>query len=258
MKFKTDFFKLLNKLKKKENFSFVRYSDGEVLVMQNKKLVLADDHVQAGEVRHGFGYSSQDHKEFIPEKHGFVKDKLLESYKYKEENYFVGGICKNCDCPSREFVDWMHSEYGELDENYTYANLMVNSNYPLFVCYFVPELRHRKNVIICNEEADLSGLPFKVEKDFRVGKNCIVNDHNLIDDIREYISSNNIKDYVFLFSASSLSEILIHQLHEFNKDNTYVDVGTTLHTYLKLDPARDYLRAYWNSQPHPDLYKQCQ
>jgi hypothetical protein len=90
-----------------------------------------------------------------------------------------------------------------------------------------------------------------------VGKNCIVNNHHLIEDIKEYIDKENIEDHVFLFSASSLSEILIHKLHQHNKKNTYVDIGTTLHPYLGLDPARDYLRSYWSGTNHPDLYKEC-
>jgi len=257
MNYKSDFFKILNKLKNKENFAFVRYSDGEALVMQNKKLILSDDRVEAGETTYNFGYSSQDHKEFIPEKHGFVKEALLNSYKFKSENYFVGSICKNCDCASKEYSEWMKEEYGDYDEHYTSANLLVNSNYPLFINNFIPELKNRQNIIICNEKATFDKLPFPVLKNFQVGTNCIVNDHHLIEEIKKYIDENVIKDHVFLFSASSLSEVLIHQLFKHNNKNTYIDIGTTLHPYLKLDVARDYLRAYWNGINHPDLYKEC-
>ena len=96
MKFKDDFFKLLQKLKSGENFAFTRFSDGEICVMQNKELRLADDHVKMGETLYGFGYTKDDHKHFDPEKHGFLKDKLIEAYKFKKENYFVGGICQVC------------------------------------------------------------------------------------------------------------------------------------------------------------------
>lgn len=257
MNYKADFFKLLKKLKEKENFAYVRYSDGEAIVMQNKKLVLASEHVDVAEQRLGFGYSEQDHKEFIPEKHGFVKDKLIESYKYKAANYFVGSICESCDCASKEYAKWMQDEYGQLDERYTSANLLVNGNYADFITHFVPALKDRQNVIICNEHATFDNLPFEVEKDFRVGQNCIVNDHYLIDDIKSYIDKNNIKNHVFLFSASSLSEILIHKLYEHSPDNTFVDVGTTLHPYLNLEIAREYLKAYWKGYPHPNLYKEC-
>lgn len=257
MDYKSDFFKLLNKLKDKENFAYVRYSDGEAIVMQNKKLVLAQDHVEIGDATLGFGYSDQDHKEFIPEKHGFVRDKLLASYKYKAANYFVGSICESCDCASKEYALWMQEQYGALDQNYTSTNLLVNGNYADFITHFVPQLKNRKNVMICNENATFDKVPFEVTKDFRVGKNCIVSDHHLFDEIRNYINDNQIKDHVFLFSASSLSEILIHQLYEYNNQNTYIDIGTTLNPYLGLEIAREYLKAYWSGYPHPNLYKEC-
>jgi len=258
MNYKGDFFNLLEKIKRKENFAYVRYSDGEAIVMQNKKLVLAQDRVEVADDTLGFGYSDQDHKEFIPEKHGFVKDRLLASYKFKASNYFVGSICESCDCASKEYALWMQEQYGSLDQNYTSANLLVNGNYADFITYFVPELKGRKNVIICNKNATFEKLPFEVVKDFRVGQNCIVNDHHLIDEIKTYIDQNHITNHVFLFSASSLSEILIHQLYAHNNQNTYIDIGTTLHPYLNLEIAREYLKAYWKGYPHPNLYKECQ
>ena len=75
-----DFFTLLNKLKSNEHFAFVRYSDGEVFVMQNKKVVLAEDHVEVGDIRYNFGYSHDDYKEFLPERDGVVRQRLLESW----------------------------------------------------------------------------------------------------------------------------------------------------------------------------------
>jgi len=100
-------------------------------------------------------------------------------------------------------------------------------------------------------------MGFDIVKDFRVGKNCIVNDHHLIEEISQWISENEVKDHVFLFSASSLSEVLIHNLFKSNQNNTYIDIGTTLHPYMGLDIARDYLKAYHYNLPHPDLKSSC-
>ena len=257
MKFEEDFFNLLGKLKRNEPFAYTRFSDGEICVMQDKELILAEDHVVMGETKYGFGYSSDDHKHYDPAKHGFLKDKLIEAYKFKKDNYFVGGICKGCTCASRDFAPWMHNLYGQVDENLTSANLLVNSNYPLFIGHFVPALQKKNIVFVCSENSDLTETGFNIVKDFRVGKNCIVNDHHLVDDIKHWIDENGIKDHIFLFSASSLSEVLIYELFKHNDRNTYIDVGTTLHTYLKLDVQRDYLRAYHNNLPHPDLFSSC-
>ena len=257
MKFKDDFFSLVSKLKNNENFAFTRFSDGEIAIMQNKRLILADDYVILGETHHNFGYTSNDHKNFDPEQHQFLREKLLEAYKYKAKNYFVGSICRNCNCASAEFKDWMLNEYGTFDDNYTFANLLVNSNYPLFDNHFVKALKNKEVVVICNESADLSQAPFKVIKDFRVGKNCIVNDWHLVDDIKNYIRQESIENTVFLFSASSLSEVLIYELYKDFNNNTYVDIGTTLHKQMKMELSRDYLKAYWNGGMHLDLLRDC-
>lgn len=257
VKFKDDFKKIFLKLKNGEPFAFTRFSDGEICVMQNKEVKLASDHVVMGDAKYSFGYSSDDHKHFDPEKHSFLKDKLIEAYKFKKKNYFVGGICQGCTCASKEFAPWMHNLYGTLDENLTSTNLLVNSNYSLFVKYFMPLLKDKKIVFVCSENATLTDTHFNIVKDFRVGKNCIVNDHHLVDEIKKWISQENIIDHVFLFSASSLSEVLIYELYkEFDK-NTYIDIGTTLHPFIGLSIERDYLKSYWNNIPHPDLFKSC-
>ena len=257
MDFKTDFYKLLHKLKNKENFAFTRFSDGEIAIMQEKLLILGEKKVILGDAVYNFGYSENDHKEFDPKRDKFLTDKLLDAYKFKKDGYFIGGICRNCTCASKEFKPWMRDLYGEDDEHAMSANLLVNSNYPMFVNHFIPEFNNHKIVMVCNENADLQKLPFDVVKDFRVGKNCIVNDHYLVDEIKNYINDNKVENHVFLFSASSLSEVLIHELYKHNDNNTYIDIGTTLHPYMGMELARDYLRAYHHGAFHPDLVKSC-
>lgn len=259
MKFKDDFFLLVEKLKNNENFAYTRFSDGEIAIMQNKRLLLANDHVILGETHHNFGYTKNDHKDFDPsnDEHQKLRQKLLEAYKYKSKNYFVGSICKNCNCASAEFKDWMINEYGSIDNNYTFANLLVNSNYPLFVTHFLKALKGKKVVIVCNETASFSGLPLDVIKDFRVGENCIINDWHLVNEIKNFINDQKLEDAVFLFSASSLSEVLIYELYKEFDNNTYIDVGTTLHKHLGMELSRDYLKSYWGGNLHMDLLRDC-
>ena len=151
----------------------------------------------------------------------------------------------------------MRDLYGPDDRQAMSANLLVNSNYPMFINHFIPEFKNHNIVMICNENADLDKLPFEIIKDFRVGKNCIINDHQLVDEIKNYIDENKLEDCVFLFSASSLSEVLIYELYKHNDKNTYIDIGTTLHPYMGMELARDYLKAYHNGMFHEDLIKSC-
>ena len=252
-----DFFALLNKLKKGEHFAFVRYSDGEVFVMQNKKVILGSEQVHVGDITYNFGYSSDDYKEFLPERDALVKDMLIESFSFEKKNYFVGAGCDNCTCAIGEFIPWLREMYRNGREHWTTPNLFVNANYPLFINHYVPEFANHKVVMICSENASLGDLPFEVVKDFRVGQNCIINDHHLIDEIADWITSNRIEDHVFLFSASSLSEILIYKLFKLCDKNSYIDIGTTLHKWMGLSLQRDYLKAYWEGLPLGDIFKSC-
>jgi len=255
--YKAHFFALLKKLKAGEHFGFTRYSDGEVFVMQGKKLVLEEDHVIVGDQRHSFGYSKDDYKYFDPAEHGFVQQKLLESFSFVKKNYFVGVGCGQCTCPIREHVPWIQEHYKNGSVHATTPNLFVNANYPMFVNHYIPSFKKKKIVLVCSENADLAEMPFDIIKDFRVGKNCIVNDHSLIEEMKGWIEENNIEDHVFLFSASSLSEILIYELFKDYDQNTYIDIGTTLHYYMKLGIERNYLRAFWNNEHRGEIFQTC-
>ena len=90
--FNKAFDKILNMIKNKENFAFSRFSDGELFILQNKTVVLADNHYITGDIRGPNKYTKEEHKEFYPELHGLYRDKLVECYKHNQEKYFKG-IC---------------------------------------------------------------------------------------------------------------------------------------------------------------------
>lgn len=231
---------LLEKLKIGENFAYSRFSDGELRIMQNVELKLADNHYQIGNNKGSMKYEVEDHKHFDPKKHSFYRDRLMESYKFKKHNYFVGLSCRCCvgEGDFKQMCDWYDGDI--TSDNLTWANLFLNNNYPRFMNEFVPLLKDKKVVYILNEHAVLDDLPFEVIKDFRVGENCIINDYGLIEEIKDWIEKNDINDHIFLFSASSLSNFMIHQLFDFNEKNTYIDIGTTLNPLLRMKARRGY------------------
>ena len=62
------------------------------------------------------------------------------------------------------------------------------------------------------------------------------------------ISSNNIENHLILCSAASLSNFIIHQCYDENPNNTFLDIGSSLNPYLKLEGwkfTRGYLTSYW-------------
>ena len=240
--FKEHFFLLYNKLKTNENFAFSRYSDGELFIMKNQELVLGDNYYKIGDAVHGGHYHPEDRKSVDPEKHPYVREKLMEAYKFKKDNYYVGLSCKCCvgNDDFKLMIDWRGGD----DEFLTWANLWVNGNYGLFKEYMIPEFSNHKIVYILNENANIDGLPFPVVKDFRVGENCIVNDFNKHEEILEWVEENNIENHVFLFSASSVSNFAIYELYKKHPNNTYIDIGTTLNIELGMKGIRGYLRGH--------------
>lgn len=253
--FKTDFVNLLNKLKNNEHFAFIRFSDGELFVLQNKKLQLNEFGTFVDDALCGPIYGKEDFKEFLPTEHQYFRNKLLDSFTHKQHNYFVGLSCP-C-CVGMSSFKWMKELRSNIDIETTWSNLFVNSNYPQFISDFLPELYKKKIVLICNENADLSKSKLSIVKDFRIGRNAMINNIDLYKEIEEWIKNNNIKDHVFCFSASSLTNITVYELFQKYSNNTYLDIGTTLNPIFGFPISRGYLQAYWSNQQHPDLQKVC-
>jgi len=251
--FKIDFQVLLDKLENNKPFAFVRFSDGEMFCLQSRKLELSERGTFVDNVLCGPVYGKEDFKEFIPERDTEFYNRLWASFRHIQHNYFVGISCPCCV----GMTNFQEMKSVRNDIWTTWANLFVNSNYPTFVREFIPEFRKRKIVLICNEKADLSKSQLEIVKDFRIGRNAMINNINLHQEIGEWIIKENIEDHVFLFSASSLTNITIHELFKDFPKNTYMDIGTTLNPIFGFPASRGYLQAYWTGQDHPDLHKTC-
>ena len=257
--FKQEFFNLLGLLQSKEPFAFSRFSDGEVSVLKNKHLVLAENYfIQEdvyGEnaVRAPIPYMEEERKEFDPEKHSFYHQKLVEAFTFRKHNYFKG--IPGTNEWGRQAFDYCVDLYGQDDhEHLSYSNLMINGNYDLFIKMMVPEFKSREIIMVCNENATFESLPFSIKKDFRIGSNCMVNNYDLIEQMKEYISKNKIKNHVFLFSAATLSNFLIYELYKEFDQNQYIDIGSSLSPLLGLQGwrgTRVYLRCYWEGDQNP-------
>lgn len=237
--FKEHFDLLLDKLKRGENFAYLRYSDGEMHILMDKNVKVVGTWYELNGVRGSGMYDPTNFKDVDQIKHKYFVDALKDSYTYHDTNYFVGLSCRCCAGQSN--FQWMVDFRGGDDDHLTWANLFINGNYDRFLTEMSPLFNDKKVVFIGNETMDTSKLPFDVVKDFRVGSNCMINNYDLSDEIIKWVNENDIKDYLFLFSASSLSEVLIHKLFLNEKENTYLDIGTMFNLHLGFDTNRSYL-----------------
>lgn len=234
--FRGDIEFILEKIKKGENFAFTRTGDGELSIMANKFIDITSK--ANGEFR--FDPSDKTDE--------FYRKELIRSYRYEHPDYYVGISCPCCE--DHHKVRWMREMVGT--KNVTWANLFVNGNYEYFLENFIPEFQKKKVLIVCNEKADISRLPFNIDKKFSIGTNAYKNNHSLIRDIKSYIIENKIKNAIFILCAGPLGNILAHQLFDSDKNNTYLDCGSTLDPLMSLGKTRGY-----HKKRYPTRQKIC-
>ena len=244
-----DFNRVLKLLKDRTNFAFSRFSDGELYMIMNEAIVMASDHIILHGQKHVGRHSPDDCKVFDPELHQNTRNLITKAFQYVSPGY-IKGICCHC-CVGQENYDqqWRYIEYKP--EELTWSNLLINSNYPRYVEEMVGGVfREREINLVCTKFGDISEMPFKVKKDWRIGPNAMNEDQDIIGEISDYIEENNIVNEIFLFAASSLSNIAIKYLWEHLPNNTYIDVGSSLNLWIKgIAINRDYLQRFYNGIP---------
>lgn len=219
--FKKDIEFIYDKLKNKDHFSFSKYADGEFKILVNENIKNVDGWV------------------FDKEKNNKEYNLLLKSYQYIHKDYYVGISCPCCQ--PKYHVDWMRNNVGTT--NLTWANLFVNSNYSFFLDNFLKEFdKWESNVnLIANKKVLNKKLPFDVD-------NIIPIDigwwkYPYVEQVLEQSKNmaNHQDNQLFLFSAGPLGNILAHQLHVVNPNNTYLDIGSTINPWI-VGNNRGYLR----------------
>ena len=243
--YKKEFDKFVGMLERGENFGFSRFSDGEIFILKNQKLVLEQNRFVTGD-RSGAGYyTKEEEKNYDPKSHRHISERLKDCLSSKKKNYFKGLSCnEDTDiCLEEDVLKYQMSLSSGDEDHLTFSNLFINANYPRFINEFLPVLKTKKIVFVANENADLSKLGLNIVKDFRIGNNCFVNNYDLPSEINEWIEANDIQDVVFLISASTLTNFIVKDGFFSHPNNTYIDIGSSLNPWMGLE-GWQYSRAY--------------
>lgn len=226
--FIVELYSMINLLKVKENFAFVRFGDGEATIIFNKSY----DNTNKFNGEWAYDNTNQQHK--------LIRERLINSLTYASPNYFIG-LPAHMDNNSFMKLKGMTSQ----DEKYlTFASLFIDGNYFLFKNEMYPLFKTFNIITVFHKKAKFDNINFKIDRNFAVGVNAWINDINVIDDIKKYIIENNVKNTLFLVAAGPLSNILIHELYIFEKDNIYLDIGSVLDDIVGLGQTRHFLRGH--------------
>lgn len=199
-----------NKLENNENFALSKFADGEWGAIKRTLNVAANGEWVV---------------DFNSPKYLEARQQLEDSLLFKDPGYYVA-ICP-CYTDAIEFS-------GQQPSNITYANIFVNANYEFYKKYYIDHYKKRKIHLVTHKNTNLSDLPFEVEEFYPIDYDAWVTNSDLSDKILE----KNLSGKLFLFAAGSFANILSHKLWKSNKNNTYLDVGSTLNPWTKVEKLK--------------------
>jgi len=217
-----DFFQELKnieqRLKSGQKFAFSKYADGEWAMINNSPVA------SVGE----FQYLKEDI---------FYSNKLLDSYRFKDDGYYIGISCPCCQGIETHKRMFLSSKQKE--DHVTFANVFVNSNYPYYIENIVPFYKTKKVVLVCNRNGKIENLPFTPEKVYPIDNTAFKTNYSLIEEMKK--DSDGVTDHLYLLCAGPLGNMLAHELWKTNKENVYLDIGSTLNPWLQAEGhKRDY------------------
>ena len=215
-----EFDRFMAKIRNGENFTLMRFADGERAVMNNAKIHGADGWI-------------------LPGHRTSLGDALKEALSLEGGNVYYGISCPCCD---REAYYWYISRIPR-KENITFSNIFVNRNYRRFLQEF-PAIR-RDAVVIANSRGQDSTVgSLNVLKYYPVGGQCVDFWENDARRLVEIITADfgRRKGLLYAVSAGPMSEPLIAALYRNNPENCYIDFGSSIDIYIHGRDTRAYSR----------------
>ncbi len=208
-------------LEKGEAFTFAHFNDGELNFI---KKFLAKDHKKTWNGR------IQDQYD-IP-----LAERLLDSIKYQQENYYIGVSCSTCAAPRRKIADDLMGDYsGKVGAMVFHHNLF-------YLPKIISQMSNREMFFVMNDYQELDilehlGVTVKEENKIKIP---FVNSH------KEY---DNLKDRKFpegafvILMCGMLAKILIRNWYELNPKVTFIALGSTMDDFIQLSNT--------NYRPYP-------
>jgi hypothetical protein len=139
-----DFKTLEQMLMKKSAFSYIRFSDGEMDIIRNRKVHIGKDLVQWDENILYHDYPIFDYKDFDPAKNQDIRSLLIESAKHYKDNFFKGIPTKHNNAVNDRnlMIDFNNNSLNNL----TFADLLINQNFLKFRKHILPIFLEFSNV----------------------------------------------------------------------------------------------------------------
>ena len=216
------FWKLIDS---KNNFTFARYADGEILLMKGQEVG-------------SFTQASMVDKWQSPNFLTKVGSQLIETLNHTEDNYYyaISSVSDNIND-----YNFLKNNIKQSQDKLTFVNLWINANYKKTINKIISN--KREVILICNENARVDNFPFNVIDIKSFPNDCVnfweENGNAYIIQLLESVKSYN--NTLFYISCGPVSEIIIHNLYKQNPNNTYIDIGSCIDQFIHKKITRPYM-----------------
>lgn len=203
-------------------FSFIRFGDGENLIMKGIKLNAKIDK---------WHWNAKNRK---------FQESLIESSSIcLNNNGFIGLPCKNWIKISKSILSFSKCSSAKY---MSYATLFINKNYPLFkdwILRFISSSNRWKIILVANSIINKNiSWAYKF---FPIPDHLIENWDNYSISLFLQLSREAIQnDLIFFISAGPASNIIISYLIKININNIYIDFGSSIEFITKGYTTRPY------------------
>ena len=227
-----DFFEALEKIKELDSFVLSRCADGEASILRNMTIGNKD------------GWLYKKNKNLI------FRSDLRRSLTCKDKNFFYGISSRNVDEKNYSFL----RKFIKQDLLYvTFSDIWVNANYYLFNKLFLPTLNDTKKkiIIITNPKAKIDNLKqfININDFIPIKGNCVSYWETKRDYLKALfdVKASLTENAIFLVAVGPLSNIIIYEMWHINRNNIYLDIGSTLDPIIFKRQSRNY-----HKPGHPD------
>ena len=220
--FQEEFFFISSLISCKIPFSFIRFGDGENLIMRGQSIKTENDN---------WNWDGKNTK---------FRASLIESSSIcTNQNSFISLPCENWITISKSILSFSNCTSSKF---MSYATLFINKNYQIFknwIIRFLNSSNRWKIVLVANSiiKKNISWA----YKFFPIHDHIVENWEKyrifLLPKLSEEVKQNNL---IFFISAGPAANIIISYLHKINNKNIYIDVGSSIEFITKGYSTREY------------------
>jgi hypothetical protein len=227
-----DLAKFTQLVRERSPFTFVRFSDGEIEVLRNRRLVISGGVTEFRGKRFSNQFPEFDQKCFDPWRGQDVRRDLLASALFDDPAYFKGVPARhNNALEDREFMLRLN---GGFSAQMTFSDLFLNENFIRSRSTFFPFVTSCFDhlLVVGNWRCQLNGHLSKGDL-IQIPDNFFETYQQTLDGVFSRLKEAPVSALV-LSSASSLSNVLGHRLRQSRPDLTFIDIGTVLNDLMGL------------------------